>query len=136
MRRSKTLRCFNIFCVSARRVKGLPTLDVAEFGVDGKLLEQKGIAFPEPVYSAAAHVNREFATTKFRYSYQSLVSPASVFEYDVKTAESVLLKQQEVPGGFDRERYASERVWVTAEDGVRGAGFAGLPPRLLPQGWL
>jgi oligopeptidase B len=54
-----------------------------------------------------------------RYSYQSLVTPASVYEYDVATGVSTLLKQQEVPGGFDRELYASERVWATASDGVR-----------------
>jgi oligopeptidase B len=47
------------------------------------------------------------------------VSPASVFEYGVFTGTSTLLKQQEVPGGFDSSRYASERIWVTAEDGVK-----------------
>jgi oligopeptidase B len=47
------------------------------------------------------------------------VSPASVYEYDLATGTSTLLKQQEVPGGFDSSRYASERVWVTAADGVR-----------------
>ncbi len=65
------------------------------------------IAFPEPVYSAHPHINRVFDTAKFRYGYQSLVTPSSVYEYDVATGESTLLKQLEVPGGFDRTLYAS-----------------------------
>ena len=55
----------------------------------------------------------------FRYGYQSLVTPGSVYEYDLETRESTLLKQQEVPGGFDRTLYASERIHATAPDGVK-----------------
>ena len=53
--------------------------------------------------------------------------PASVYEYDVATGESTLLKQLEVPGGFDRTLYASERIHATAPDGVAGSRLAGLP---------
>ena len=84
------------------------------------------IAFPEPTYSAAAHINRIFSTPVFRYSYQSLVSPPSVYEYNVgaepyavSIGQSKLLKQQEVPGGFDPAHYASERVWIDAPDGAQ-----------------
>jgi oligopeptidase B len=109
---------FYSFYVSSRRKLGLPTLTVTRFGSkDG--VGSKEIEFPEPVYSAGAHANREFDTEAFRYSYTSLVSPASVYEYDVKSGSSTLLKQQEVPGGFDSTRYASERVWVEASDGVK-----------------
>jgi len=97
----------------------LPTLTVTAIEAEGKLGEAKEIGFPEPVYAAQGHVNREFETQAFRYSYQSLVSPASVYEYDVKAGSSRLLKRQEVPGGFDSARYASERVWVEAADGVK-----------------
>jgi oligopeptidase B len=110
---------FNSFCASSRRRLGLPTLTVTEFTADGDLGRSKEIEFPEPVYSAGAHANREFETNAFRYSYTSLVSPASVYEYDVKAGTSELLKQQEVPGGFDSARYASERVWVEASDGAK-----------------
>jgi oligopeptidase B len=110
---------FNSFCVSSRRRLGLPTLTVSKFGETGALSESKEIAFPEPVYSAGPHANREFDTEAFRYSYTSLVSPASVYEYDVESGTSSLLKQQEVPGGFDSARYASERVWIDASDGVK-----------------
>jgi oligopeptidase B len=109
---------FSGFCVSTRRSMGLPTLTVQSFTA-GELGEAKEIQFPEPVYSAGAHANREFETGAFRYSYQSLVSPASVYEYDVEGGGSRLLKQQEVPGGFDAANYASERVWVKGADGVR-----------------
>ncbi|WP_035348888.1 S9 family peptidase [Edaphobacter aggregans] len=109
---------FNSFCVSSRRELGLTALEVAEFGPDGKLGEPKKISFPEPTYTAMGNVNREFVSDKFRYSYQSLVAPASIYDYDVKTGTSNLLKQQEVPGGFDSSRYGSERLWVTASDGV------------------
>ena len=110
---------FDSFCVSSRRRLGLPTLTVTAIEAEGKLGEAKEIGFPEPVYTAQGHVNREFETQAFRYSYQSLVSPASVYEYDVKAGSSKLLKRQEVPGGFDSVRYASERVWVEAADGVK-----------------
>ncbi len=110
---------FESFCVSSRRRLGLPTLTVTQFGMAKELGSSKEIEFPEPVYSAGGHANPEFETEKFRYGYQSLVSPASVYEYNVKTGVSTLLKQQEVPGGFDSSRYGSERVWVEAVDGVK-----------------
>jgi oligopeptidase B len=110
---------FDSFLASSRRKLGLPTLGVCEFQADGSLGVAREISFPEPAYSAQSHVNREFETRVFRYGYQSLVSPASVYEYDVASGTSKLLKQQEVPGGFDATRYGSERVWVVAADGVR-----------------
>ena len=110
---------FDSFCVCSRRKLGLPTLTVIEFGVARELGRSREIEFPEPVYSAGTNMNPEFSTKKLRYSYQSLVSPASIYEYDVPSGTSELMKQQEVPGGFDSTRYASERVWVEASDGVK-----------------
>jgi len=110
---------FASFCVCSRRRSGLTTFEVHRFRDEGGLDAAREISFPEPAYTAQAHVNREFETKVFRYSYQSLVSPASVYEYDVATGESTLLKQQEVPGGFDAKAYASERLWVGTEDGVQ-----------------
>jgi oligopeptidase B len=126
---------FQSFAVTTRRKLGLPTLEVLRFtdkpGLDPEMwvppLEPPvSIAFPEPTYSAAPHINRIFSTQVFRYSYQSLVSPPSVYEYNVARhsdvaavpiGRSLLLKQQEVPGGFDPSLYASERVWVDAPGG-------------------
>ena len=109
---------FQSFLVTSRRELGLPVMDVFPLNSDRDLGRSARIAFPEPTYSAGTHVNREFNTTVFRYSYQSLVSPASVYEYDVASGTSILLKMQEVPGGFDPALYASERVMITAADGV------------------
>ena len=91
------------------------------------------IDFPEPAYSAHPHVNRIFETSTFRYAYQSLVSPSSVYEYDVATGASTLLKQLEVPGGFDRTLYASERVHATASDGVQVPVSLARSQRRLPR---
>ncbi|MDW5266582.1 MULTISPECIES: S9 family peptidase [Acidobacteriaceae] len=110
---------FDSFCVSSSRELGLTTIEVIRFTPDNKLGTAEKISFPEPAYTAQSHINREFVTNAFRYSYQSLVSPASVYDYDLASGTSTLLKQQEVPGGFDSTRYASERVWITAEDGVK-----------------
>jgi len=107
------------FFVACEREDGLPRLRIWRFGGDGAEAAPAGeIAFPEPAYSAHSHVNRIFETTTFRYGYQSLVTPGSVFEYDTATSASTLLKQLEVPGGFDRTLYASERVHAIAPDGV------------------
>jgi oligopeptidase B len=111
---------FADFFIACERENGLPRLRVSRFKGDGPEFASAGeINFPEPAYSAQPHVNRVFQTPTFRYAYQSLVTPASVFEYDVATGASTLLKQLEIPGGFDRTLYASERVHATAPDGVQ-----------------
>lgn len=111
---------FNRFYVVCERYDGLPHLRVIRFASDGlETLAEQEIAFPEPVYSTHPHQNRVFDTTTWRYAYQSLVTPSSVYEYDILTGESKLLKQLEVPGGFDRSLYASERLFATAADGVK-----------------
>jgi oligopeptidase B len=112
---------FESFCVLAERRAGLPTLAVFPLSEDPAQdfqAEPKQISFPEPTYTAEAHYNREFHSRRFRYSYQSLVSPPSVYDYDVAAGVSTLLKQQEVPGGFVPGAYGSERLWVEAPDGV------------------
>jgi len=111
---------FDGFYVACERRGGLQHLRVLRFTGDGIATNPaQEIAFPEPVYSAHPHVNPNFVTTAYRYAYQSLVTPSSVYEYDVIAGESKLLKQLEVPGGFDRTLYASERLFATAADGVQ-----------------
>jgi oligopeptidase B len=108
------------FFVACEREDGLPRLRLWNFLGDGPESEKiSEIAFPEPAYSAHPHINRNFDTTLFRYGYQSLVSPSSVYEYDIATRTSKLLKEVEIPGGFDRTLYSSERVHATAPDGVK-----------------
>ncbi|HUX46065.1 MAG TPA: S9 family peptidase [Terracidiphilus sp.] len=111
---------FADFFVACEREDGLPRLRLWRFSGQGPAAEPAGeISFPEPAYTAHPHINRIFHATTWRYSYQSLVTPGSVFQYDLATAASTLLKQQEVPGGFDRSLYVSERIHATAPDGVR-----------------
>lgn len=96
------------------RQDGLTQLTVRAFAND----ETYRIPFPEPVYSCAPSVNREFDTPFFRYSYQSFVTPTSIFDFDTRTRSSLLLKRTEVLGGYDPSRYASERLHVRAADGT------------------
>ncbi len=110
---------FQDFCVLTERRDGLPVMTVYGLGDGATLTGPREIAFPEPTYTAGAQSNREFTTGVFRYAYTSLVSPASVFEFDTATGKPSLLRQQEVPGEFNSALYGSERMWATAEDGVR-----------------
>lgn len=107
---------FSSFYIACERETALQQLRVFRFEQDGKPEE---IAFPEPAYSVHPHINRIFDTKRYRYSYQSLVTPSSVYEYDIETGESTLLKQVEVPGGFDRTLYSSERFFAEAAGGVQ-----------------
>jgi len=111
---------FANFFVACEREDGLPRLRIHRFsGVGPEATPAGEISFPEPAYSAHPHINRIFDTPTFRYAYQSLVTTASVYEYEVATGASALLKQLEIPGGFDRTLYASERIHATAPDGVQ-----------------
>lgn len=111
---------FRDFFISCEREDGLPRLRLWKFAADtAEAAPACEIAFPEPAYSAHPHINRIFDTKTFRYAYQSLVTPSSVYEYDVAAGTSTLLKQLEIPGGFDRALYASERTHATAPDGVK-----------------
>ena len=105
---------FKDFVVVQEKQAGLNQLRVHDFASGG----WKAVAFPEPVYAAFAAGTPEFDSRRFRYSYQSLVTPSSVYDYDMQTSESQLLKREEVLGGFDPQRYVSERLWATARDGV------------------
>jgi len=105
---------FADFYVVAERDKGLQKLRIT----DAKTGKSHFLPFPEPVYSAFVNVNREFKTDLLRYSYQSFITPASLYDYDVKANKSTLLKQQPVLGGYDQKQYESERVYATAADGT------------------
>jgi len=76
------------------------------------------IPFSEPVYAAFPGGTPDYDSTTYRYNYQSLIVPPSVFDYDTHVGNSILLKQQEVLGGYDPSQYVSERQWATARDGV------------------
>ncbi len=107
--------CFKNFYVLSERQKGVPTFQVVGMA-DGRA---HSIAFPEPVYVAEGTGNREFDTNTFRFDYESFVTPPSVFDYDMKTRQRELKKQQPVLGGYDPKKYRSEQLYATAKDGTK-----------------
>jgi oligopeptidase B len=76
------------------------------------------VSFPEPAYTTFPDINAEFDTVRFRFRYQSMITPASVYDYDLTTHERTLLKRTEVLGGYDPSLYATERVHATSNDGT------------------
>jgi oligopeptidase B len=81
--------------------------------------EAHTIEFPEPVYAAALTGNREYNTRTLRFNYTSLITPASVFDYDMEARTRELKKQTEVLGGYDPSQYVSERLYATGHDGMK-----------------
>jgi oligopeptidase B len=77
------------------------------------------VAFPEPAYDLGNEPNAEFVTSTYRFRYQSMVTPATVYDYDMRARALTVLKQQEVLGGYDARRYRTERIHATAPDGTR-----------------
>ncbi|MDP8982049.1 MAG: S9 family peptidase [Acidobacteriota bacterium] len=76
------------------------------------------IEFPEPVYTVSPGGNAEYDSAVLRFVYGSLITPASVYDYDMHTRDRTLLKQQPVLGGYDPTQYDTERIFATAADGV------------------
>jgi oligopeptidase B len=113
--RIEDIDLFRDFAVSIEKTQALNRLRVHNFDTG----TWAAITFPEPVYSASPAGTPDFDSREYRYNYQSLVTPSSVFDYDPGTGKSTLLKQQEVLGHYNRAQYASERLWATARDGVR-----------------
>lgn len=81
--------------------------------------EHHNIDFPEPVYTFSQESNPEFDSHRLRFTYASLTTPNSVFDYNMKTGERELLKQQPVLGDFDPADYVSERIFAKADDGTQ-----------------
>jgi oligopeptidase B len=89
-----------------------------------RIIEQKSNAhhylnFGEPAYTIYPSINIDFDTELLRYGYTSMTTPNSTYDYNMKTRERKLLKQQEVVGGYNPEDYQTERLWATAEDGTQ-----------------
>jgi oligopeptidase B len=106
---------FKDFFVVVEKSGGLPQLRV----FDMKTRKPHSMAFPEPAYDASPGQNAEFNTGLYRFNYGSLVTPNSVFDYDVAKRERTLKKQQPVLGGYETGDYQSERIMATAKDGTK-----------------
>ncbi|MGB5960470.1 MAG: S9 family peptidase [Coleofasciculaceae cyanobacterium] len=105
---------FANYLVIVERKAGLPLMRVQNIAT----LEEQNIPFPEPTYAISLGNNPEFNTTKLRFNYTSLITPSSVFDYDMATGEQELKKETEVMGGYDRNQYASEWIFAKAADGT------------------
>lgn len=81
--------------------------------------ENKLVPFEDAVYTASFSFNADYDATQLRYSYSSPVTPNSVYDYDLATGQKTLLKQQEIPSGYNKDEYTTERVYVTAKDGSK-----------------
>jgi oligopeptidase B len=106
---------FQNYYVLYERENGLPQIRVNDL----RSGQSRRIEFPEPAYAAYSYINRVYDTKEFRYGYQSPIAPASVFAYDMERGTSTLLKQKEVPGGYDRTKYQVEQIYAPAADGVK-----------------
>ena len=100
--------------VTEERVEGLSQIRILD--PLGQPLRE--VAFPEPVYTLALRGSSQYSTRKVRYTYSSPNRPSSLYEYDLETGQSRLLKQQEVGGGYQPEDYVVERRWALGEDGT------------------
>jgi len=106
---------FKNFMVLYERENGLPQIRV----VDLRNGHSRRLSFPEPAYDVSPYINRMYDTTEFRYGYQSPITPQSVFAYNMESGASQLLKQTEVPGGYDPKKYEVEQIYSVASDGAK-----------------
>ena len=110
----ESIELFANHLIASEREGGLSQLEILDLR-DGKTHR---IRFPEPAYALFPSQNHVFDTNVFRYSYQSLVTPLSIYDYDMESRKQTLLKRTEVPN-YDPANYAMERIFATAHDGAK-----------------
>jgi oligopeptidase B len=102
----ESVTAFEDYLVTEERHRGLTQICIRDMRTGA----QHSIEFPEPVYTAELGANAEFNTKLLRFHYTSLVTPASIYDYNMETRERELKKQQQVLGGYDPRQYQSERI--------------------------
>lgn len=106
---------FKDYLVISERSNGLNTIRIRPWKG-----EEYYLPFEIETYTAGTATNPDFDTDILRYSYQSMATPSSVIDFNMKTKEKTVLKEQEVLGGkFDKNNYSEERIWATAKDGTK-----------------
>jgi oligopeptidase B len=96
------------------REAGLPQIRIRKLSTG----QEHYVTFPEPTYEVGEGANPDFNTQTLRFGYTSLVTPSSVFDYDLNTQKRELKKETPVLGGYDRSQYVSERLQAIAPDGT------------------
>jgi len=109
------IELFKNYMVVEERFNGLTLLRI----IDQKTKEEHYLDFGEAAYSAGSSVNPDFDSEWYRFSYTSLTTPGSTFDYHLPTREKKLLKQQEVVGGYNSDEYKTERHYALTEDGTK-----------------
>ena len=107
---------FKDFYVTEGRLNGLDQIQIRSYA---DVAEMRSIEFPEASYTTGLSNNPEYDVKKLRLSYESMVTPDSVYDYNVESGELELLKQQEIPSGYDASQYTTERVTIEARDGAQ-----------------
>lgn len=107
------LDCFADFMVLEQRVDGLDQIRIRDY--DGN---EHNVAFPESSYDAGLGTNAEYATQVLRIGYDSMVTPQTVYDYDLATRTLITRKVRQVPSGYDASQYATERLMAPARDGA------------------
>ncbi len=97
------------------RENGLPQVMVMRLS-DGNVHFIEGI--DEDDFAMSAHGGREFDTASLRFGYTSMKTPSAVYDYDMDSRQRVLRKQQEIPSGYDADKYETRRIWATGRDGA------------------
>ena len=106
---------FQDYLVLSYRKKGLPQIQIMDLSKG----TTHDVTLEEEDYSVRIQEGREWDTSILRFSYASLTTPATIYDYDMSTREREFRKQTEVLGGFSSEKYQARRVFATAEDGTR-----------------
>ncbi|WP_369814326.1 S9 family peptidase [Flavobacterium sp. Leaf359] len=110
------IEIFKDYLVLGERSNGLNKIRIMPWNGKGEYY----LPFDSETYTANISTNPDFDTQILRYSYQSLGTPSSVIDFNMKTKEKEIKKEQQVLGGkFDKKNYVEERVWATAEDGTK-----------------
>jgi oligopeptidase B len=110
------VECYRHFFVVEGREDGLDQVAIHRYDTP---IEGKRIAFPEASYAAGLGDNPEYDQAVLRIGYESMVTPGTEYDYDVATGTLTTLKVQEIPSGYDHERYRTERLHITARDGTQ-----------------
>lgn len=107
---------FSHFLVITERFNGLNTIRIMPWSGEGAYY----LPFESETYTAYTSTNVDFDTDILRYGYQSMATPASIIDFNMKTKEKEVMKEQQVLGNkFDKNNYIEERVWATAQDGTK-----------------
>jgi oligopeptidase B len=109
------IECFKDFFIVDGREEGLDQIEIHRY--ENPLVAQR-IVFPEASYDAGLGNNPEYDMTVLRVGYESMVTPGTEYDYDVATGALTILKVQEIPSGYDGDKYRTERLKIVARDGT------------------